>query len=120
MNQLDKRDNTAFRHIVGQFPSIKTEGHQTNLLSPLPLADFLPDNILNFYRYSGSLTTPACNESVIWIIFNTPIAISDHQLSLFRKLLDSEGRTMQNNFRQVNLKPISAVTHRSENGLPLN
>ena len=51
--ELERRDNTAFRHIVEQFPEIQTEGLETNLLSPIPLADLLPDNVLNFYRYNG-------------------------------------------------------------------
>lgn len=79
--ELERRDNTAFRHIVEQFPEIQTEGLETNLLSPIPLADLLPDNVLNFYRYNGSLTTPGCEEIVIWTVFNTPIAISEHQVS---------------------------------------
>ena len=34
----------------------------------------------NYYRYSGSLTTPPCYESVIWTVFEDPILISSAQV----------------------------------------
>ena len=29
-----------------------------------------------FFRYEGSLTTPACDEIVIWSVFESPIVVS--------------------------------------------
>ena len=40
----------------------------------------------NFSTYSGSLTTPGCDEVVHWINFLTPLTISRYQLSVFRYL----------------------------------
>ena len=34
-----------------------------------PLRDILPKNTDHYFRYNGSLTTPDCNEVVIWSIF---------------------------------------------------
>ncbi|XP_075912742.1 carbonic anhydrase 4-like [Petromyzon marinus] len=57
-----------------------------------------------FYRYSGSLTTPTCDESVIWSVFQAPLFLGQAQLDLFRTLLyyDAEGKEpLVNNFRPV-------------------
>ena len=40
----------------------------------------LPSNIQQYFRYSGSLTTPPCSELAIWTIFYAPIEISSKQV----------------------------------------
>lgn len=32
-------------------------------------------NLTKFYRYTGSLTTPDCNEAVVWTVFQEPINV---------------------------------------------
>lgn len=40
-----------------------------------------------YYTYLGSLTTPPCNECVIWIVFVDPIEVSHEQLESFREMM---------------------------------
>lgn len=84
---MEKRDNIAFRHIehFDQItrPNATGKGDSiTNLTNPIALEDLIPDNPSNFYRYNGSLTTPLCNEAVIWTVFDTPIALSERQVTI--------------------------------------
>uniref|UniRef100_A0A8C5X5W1 Carbonic anhydrase n=1 Tax=Malurus cyaneus samueli TaxID=2593467 RepID=A0A8C5X5W1_9PASS len=75
---------------------------QSTTLSSLDIQAMLPENLGQFYRYQGSLTTPPCSESVIWTIFHTPIVLSHTQVSLLEgTLLDSHNRTLRNDYRRV-------------------
>ena len=55
----------------------------------------LPANKTKYFRYSGSLTTPSCKESVTWTVFRDPVNISQYQVPYLTeektcfKLLDS-------------------------------
>ena len=42
--------------------------------------DLMPSDTDKFYRYSGSLTTPGCFESVVWTVFDQPIQMSEEQV----------------------------------------
>ncbi len=45
--------------------------------------DLLPGvDRTKYYRYLGSLTTPNCDEGVIWTIFKDPIKVSQDLVSL--------------------------------------
>ncbi|XP_049870570.1 putative carbonic anhydrase 5 [Pectinophora gossypiella] len=62
----------------------------------LNLMKLMSPNTEQYYTYFGSLTSPECNEVVIWIIFENPITISDAQYRLFGKIGES-----RHNFRSL-------------------
>ena len=41
---------------------------------------FLPEPPHGFWRYNGGLTTPTCDEKVVWTVLNTTIGISANQV----------------------------------------
>jgi carbonic anhydrase len=45
-------------------------------------SEMLPDK-RSYYRYSGSLTTPPCNQVVSWIVMKTPLTVSKAQIKIF-------------------------------------
>ncbi|XP_046637179.1 carbonic anhydrase 2-like [Daphnia pulicaria] len=100
--ELERQSNPIFRHIVSQLGKIKMKKQKALLTSPIILSDILPDNTKDFYRYHGSLTTPNCEETVIWTVFTTPIAVSETQLNAFRfKVYDSDDERMVMNWRPL-------------------
>lgn len=49
---------------------------------PISINDLIGDvNLTKFYRYLGSLTTPDCNEAVVWTVFQEPININKNLVS---------------------------------------
>lgn len=98
--QVGGRNNTAFsflesaRNLTSSYTSI----------SDIPAFRFdriLPANRTKYFRYSGSLTTPSCKESVTWTVFRDAVNISQYQMNLLRQLRKTYTTTSVGNFRPV-------------------
>ena len=76
-------------------PLAVTEGVDLNL-SPLILNG---GTRITFAHYLGSLTTPGCDEVVLWNVNANPQPISVRQLEIFRSLETSRGIPMVDNVR---------------------
>ncbi|AOA59808.1 carbonic anhydrase [Acinetobacter larvae] len=62
------------------------ENDVKSLAQEVDLEKLLPKN-REYYRFSGSLTTPPCSEGVNWIVYKQPMTISKQQLAEFQKIL---------------------------------
>lgn len=71
---------------------------RTTVLQSFQLMPLLPANLETFYRYEGSLTTPGCNEAVIWTLMTEPISMTATQLTMMRQTHLSSGK-MGHNYR---------------------
>ncbi|XP_026888462.2 carbonic anhydrase 1-like [Electrophorus electricus] len=76
--------------------------------SAIILGDFTLDSLLQgvnrskYYRYLGSLTTPSCNEAVVWTVFKDSIKVSQDLINLFSTTVHtntSSDPLIFNNFR---------------------
>ena len=52
-------------------------------IASFELDQLLPADKSKFYRYSGSLTTPDCNEVVTWTVFSDAVEVSQAQVRCF-------------------------------------
>ncbi|NUF27686.1 carbonic anhydrase [Gilliamella sp. ESL0254] len=62
------------------------EGDTAALNQPVDIKALLP-NRLDFYRFSGSLTTPPCSEGVRWIVLEQESSASAEQIEKFHSII---------------------------------
>ena len=58
--------------------------------------------------HQGGLTTPTCNEAVLWTNFMSMQTISEAQLAIFRTMTDSDSVSIVDNYRPP--QPLNART----------
>ncbi|NXL91973.1 CAH4 anhydrase, partial [Alectura lathami] len=80
-------ENRNYAPLINELDHIPYKGKASEM-DPLPLNSLLPpeEDLVKYYRYEGSLTTPDCHEGVIWTVFETPVQLSSLQVSEFSKV----------------------------------
>ncbi|XP_067225856.1 carbonic anhydrase 4-like [Chanodichthys erythropterus] len=87
--------------------SIPNSGSTTTDIMDQITLDSLLEGVdrTKYYRYQGSLTTPDCNEVVIWTVFKQPIKVSQNLINRFSTTTNFKAANtsvlMTNNFRGV-------------------
>jgi carbonic anhydrase len=99
--------------IARMLKSIPFRGDQVTV-KEISLLNLFPASWSKLYRYDGSLTTPTCNEVVVWTVFNDPIFISAEYLALFRSLRESLAGEAEVIIEQ-NFRPTLALGARTVN-----
>lgn len=92
-SQISPDDDDDFIPLLEIVDTLKDQVNHPTPLSPVVVKHFLPRDLAGFYRYEGSLTTPDCNEGIVWTIFTNTIPISEAQVSktyLFKPVLNVE------------------------------
>ncbi|KAK6467743.1 putative carbonic anhydrase 3 [Huso huso] len=100
---VNSSHDSAWGEIVHFLDDIPTKDMNKSLSLDLSLDDLLSGvNRSRFYRYYGSLTTPNCNEVVVWTVFQEPITISAYLIDQFAQSVssvDGHVRKVVNSFR---------------------
>jgi len=117
MFELNSTDFAGLNNITSGIASLVSNhasrkrsagGHTENIA--LELAPFLQTVMSGgYFTYSGSLTTPGCNEVVTWVVFKDSISMSSSQMAYFRSLKDNKGKPLVDNYRPplpLNGRPI--------------
>ena len=105
-NIFKPNDNPALAPLIEKLGDITIPGNHTSLEDSTfsifelikNVAPITPEIRTPYSTYSGSFTTPPCDEVVHWINFLTPIKISSAQLEVFRTLKSHKGQLV-NNYR---------------------
>ncbi|XP_037078482.1 carbonic anhydrase 14-like [Pollicipes pollicipes] len=87
--------------IAGFGPELqKFDAPELVVKKPLAIQSILPHALNNYYTYKGSLTTPGCQEGVIWTVFEEHFKVSNRELEFFRNVEGKHG-LLTSNFRPV-------------------
>ncbi|KAM9598131.1 carbonic anhydrase 4 [Trichechus inunguis] len=82
-------ENEGFQPLVEALADIPKPDMSTTMKKNISLLDLLPkgEKLSHYFRYLGSLTTPGCDENVIWTVFKEPIQLHKDQVLAFSQKL---------------------------------
>ncbi|MCH9813503.1 MAG: carbonic anhydrase family protein [Epsilonproteobacteria bacterium] len=87
------KENPFFKTLVANLPQQAKE-HKDISKTQLNAIDMLPKD-KDYYRFSGSLTTPPCSEGVRWIVLKNAVEISKESLAAFSNVMGKNNRPIQ-------------------------
>lgn len=93
--------NPDFAKVVATMPG--KEGPAVKADPAIDPNGFLPGSLAH-YRYHGSLTTPPCAETVVWLLLTQPVEVSDADIASFAKLYAMNARPVQKDNRRFVLR----------------
>jgi len=104
MLKRERKENKERNGVKGRVAG----GATVSLSAMINLKQLIAENPGDYYYYQGGLTTPTCDEVVLWTNYVATIPISEAQLNKFRVLVDSSGTTLNDNYRPP--QPLNART----------
>lgn len=93
------KENPAMKAILEHVPAPGKESKLGGV--QIDPNDFLPAD-RTVYRFTGSLTTPICNQDALWYVMKNPIELSEAQIAKYAKYYHDTARPLQPvNGRQI-------------------
>ncbi|XP_050074930.1 carbonic anhydrase 7 isoform X1 [Anopheles maculipalpis] len=99
--EIAPEDNPMYQEFIELLGNVTGSHLSARFETPPSLKELIAEDLLHYYTYDGSLTTPPCSEVVTWIDFKEPILLSHAQVQAFRALENEEGHPLTHNFRPV-------------------
>ncbi|XP_022234185.2 putative carbonic anhydrase 3 [Drosophila obscura] len=96
--------NEAIASILKNLGDVKAYSRvnkPVTVANSLAVSDLMPESKGNYYTYAGSLTTPSCAESVIWIVLTETLPVTLDQVEEFKEIEYSNGKQLHNNYRNL-------------------
>lgn len=93
--------NAAFAKVIATMP--QKEGPPVQADAAIDPNAFLSKG-RSYYRYTGSLTTPPCSETVEWLLMAEPVEVAEGDVSGFAKLYAMNARPVQKANRRFILR----------------
>lgn len=111
--QVTDQHNPTLKNVLDSFHPVREQVGKSSMLKKAFSPDqLMPENVHQFFRYEGSLTTPGCNEAVMWTVLTSPLSMEMSQIVRFKETKDLDGQTMTHNFRtlqRLNSRPLIYV-----------
>ncbi|XP_030256873.1 carbonic anhydrase 12-like [Sparus aurata] len=109
----DATSSASWQSLTSYLDNITLSGQSVAIAPGFSLDDLLTGvDREKYWRYLGSLTTPACNEAVVWTVFKDTVKVPSSLINMFSTKLHIFNTTsspmMVNVFR--NIQPNQAVT----------
>lgn len=80
-------DMEAWNKLTSYFPAIHNINSKVNVTDGISIDDLLGDvNRAEYFRYNGSLTTPSCDEAVVWTVFKEAVKMDQALMTMFPTL----------------------------------
>ncbi|XP_026207437.1 carbonic anhydrase 4-like [Anabas testudineus] len=74
----------AWETLTSYLPAIQNISSAVDVKANLSIDDLLGNvNRAAYYRYNGSLTTPSCNEAVVWTVFEESVKVDQNLITMF-------------------------------------
>ncbi|CAB3359959.1 Hypothetical predicted protein [Cloeon dipterum] len=96
----EEADNGIVDKLLEHLARVSDEGAEFKMTSKMRAEELFPEDIDKFFRYRGSLTTPECNEGVLWTVLEKTVPISSAQVEKFKSLKSRSGK-IEENYRPV-------------------
>ncbi|XP_051274748.1 carbonic anhydrase 4 [Dicentrarchus labrax] len=112
MSGNETQQPASWNTLTSYLANITNSGDSVSIAPGISLDDLLVGvDRTKYYRYLGSLTTPNCNEAVVWTVFKDSIKVSKDLIDLFSTTVhvsNTSSPLMTNVFR--NVQPAQPVT----------